>query len=56
MVKPGEGNIPKEECEHTEDCGTHAFGDPCCQGYFDWMLTNHPRDAVAYIEAGLVDE
>ncbi len=25
------------QVDHTDDCGTHAINEPCCQGYIDWM-------------------
>ena len=27
------------EVEHTEDCGTHMLGEPCCDGYVKWLTS-----------------
>jgi hypothetical protein len=46
----------RKDVEHTEDCGTHAAGEPCCQGYIEWMMLEHPADYIAMMEAGLGEE
>jgi hypothetical protein len=44
------------EVVHTEDCGTHAAGEPCCQGYIKWMYVYHYKDYLVWLEAQLGDQ